>query len=65
MICSLCSGKLKVVDTRNIKKDNSIIRRKRCINCGALYYTKEKEIDYASIQKEWLRAVNEGRLKND
>ena len=65
MICSLCDGKLKVVDTRNIKKDNSIIRRKRCINCGALYYTKEKYIDYASIQKEWLRAINERRLKND
>ena len=65
MICPLCSGKLKVVDTRNIKKDNSIIRRKRCINCEALYYTKEKEIEYASIRNEWLKAVNEGRLKND
>lgn len=65
MICPLCYGKLKVVDTRNIKKDNSIIRRKRCLSCGALYYTKEKEIDYVSIQKEWLRAINEGRLKND
>jgi transcriptional regulator NrdR family protein len=65
MICPLCNGKLKVVDTRNIKKDNSIIRRKRCLHCGALYYTKEKEIDYVSIQKEWLKAVNEGRLKND
>lgn len=65
MICPLCNGKLKVVDTRNIKKDNSIIRRKRCLNCGALYYTKETEIDYVSIQKEWLKAVNEGRLRND
>lgn len=65
MRCPVCGRQLKVVDTRNIKKDNSIIRRKRCINCGALYYTKEKEIDYASIQKEWLRAINEGRLKND
>lgn len=61
MICPRCSGKLKVVDTRNIKKDNSIIRRKRCLNCGTLYYTKEKEVDYASIRDDWLKAMREGR----
>ncbi len=61
MICPKCNGKLKVVDTRNIKKDNSIIRRKRCLSCGALYYTKEKEVEYSSIRDDWLKVMRKGR----
>lgn len=62
---SIVLWKIKSSRYKEYQKDNSIIRRKRCLSCGALYYTKETEIDYASIQKEWLKAVNEGRLKND
>lgn len=63
MICPLCNGKLKVVDTRNVKCDNSIIRRKRCIDCSALFYTEENEVDYDDIRHKWLKTVNDGKMK--
>lgn len=60
-MCPVCGGKLKVVDTRHIKKDNSTVRRRRCMHCGFLFYTQEKEVDYASIRNEWLKVMRAAR----
>ena len=39
MICPKCGGALTVVDS--ISDDNSVYRRRRCVECGNRFYTRE------------------------
>ena len=58
MICINCASKfgttykLQTTDTANFEDKVSTYRRKRCPNCGRIYYTKEL-----------LISDDEGRLK--
>ena len=43
MICPECGGKTTVIDcARNIRM---VIRRRKCKNCGQLYFTEERFIE--------------------
>lgn len=39
MICPKCGGALAVVDS--ISDDNSVYRRRKCVECGNRFYTRE------------------------
>lgn len=53
MVCSKCKGKLKVIDKVDDDFNWSVYRRKRCLNCAALIYTEEIEVDYETIKYDW------------
>ena len=42
MQCPVCQSDSKVLDTRWVEEENSIRRRRECINCGKRFITYEK-----------------------
>lgn len=42
MDCQKCGGATVVVDSR--PSEDAVYRRRRCLDCGALMYTEEKEL---------------------
>ena len=42
MQCPVCQSDSKVLDTRLVEEENSIRRRRECINCGKRFITYEK-----------------------
>ena len=52
MKCEKCSGKLRVIDSVN-SPDNVIYRKRKCVNCGFIFYTIEFDVEYSDIKKEW------------
>lgn len=53
MICSRCSGSLRVIDTRHVS-DNRTYREKKCSDCGQTTWTIEYEvIDTPKFVAEW------------
>ena len=54
MNCSNCgSDAISVIETRSL--DSFVYRRRQCLDCGAMFYTKEYAIEfndgYEAIQK--------------
>jgi transcriptional regulator NrdR family protein len=43
MKCSQCGGKTKVLMVR-IDSKQTVHRRKKCVDCGYVFYTKEYEV---------------------
>ena len=43
MICPKCKGKTYVMDTRGERR---VLRRRKCKDCGKLWFTLEEVIDY-------------------
>ena len=65
MRCPTCKGKLRTVDTIPYS-DNSIYRRKRCLECGYLFYTIEFEVERNDkCRKEINEATREKKGKNE
>ena len=65
MRCPTCKGKLRTVDTIPCS-DNSIYRRKRCLECGCLFYTIEFEIERNDkCRKEINEAAREKKGKHE
>mgnify|MGYP006383826749 CR=1 FL=1 len=65
MRCPACKGKLKTVDTIPYS-DNSIYRRKRCLECGYLFYTIEFEVERNEKgRKEINEAAREKKGRHD
>lgn len=58
MTCLYCGGKTKVVESRNSVEE--VIRRRKCLECGKLLYTAERDIDY----KEGAKLLYEYSLRN-
>lgn len=59
MKCSQCGGKTKVIMVRTDNKQ-IVHRRKKCVDCGYAFYTKEYEV---VMGDEFHRAAN--LYKND
>jgi transcriptional repressor NrdR len=47
MVCIQCGEETHVINSRLQKKPNQIWRRRRCLNCGAIF-TTEEAIDYSA-----------------
>ncbi|HZL08138.1 MAG TPA: hypothetical protein VFC50_03010 [Candidatus Dormibacteraeota bacterium] len=59
MVCVHCGGKTKVVNSRPQRKNNQVWRRRQCLECGAVFSTKE------IVQHElaWLVRDVRGKLR--
>lgn len=51
MVCAECNGDSKVIDSVLIK--NVIHRKRKCIECGNIFYTMEIETNFNRIKNEW------------
>lgn len=49
MVCIYCSGVTKVTNSRLQKRANQIWRRRKCLECGAIFSTEEQAITDKSI----------------
>lgn len=41
MVCIYCDNNTKVTNSRPLKGDNIVWRRRKCLNCSAIFSTKE------------------------
>lgn len=41
MVCIYCSGKTEVYNSRHQKRENKVWRRRKCLNCKAVFTTVE------------------------
>jgi transcriptional repressor NrdR len=48
MVCPYCKKDSQVVNSRHQKRANSVWRRRKCTNCGAIW-TSVEHIDYATV----------------
>ncbi len=56
MMCPKCeSYRTKVIDSRAIEEN--IFRKRKCSDCGYVYYTEEIHIDDNSVVNEYMAAV--------
>jgi len=42
MVCIYCSADTKVINSRHQKRNNTVWRRRRCVECGSVITTEEK-----------------------
>lgn len=49
MVCIYCSGDTKVANSRLQKRTNRVWRRRRCLECGAVFSTEEQAVTDKSI----------------
>lgn len=57
MKCPKCAGDVRVRDT-TYTEENEIYRRRKCLDCGHVFYTMEFEIeDTPAFQQEWKRLL--------
>ena len=59
MVCPYCKKDSQVVNSRHQKRANSVWRRRKCTNCGAIWTSLER-IEYASTWR-----VRKGRTLTD
>lgn len=52
MLCPICGGDSKVLDTRTNENVNSVKRRRECIKCGKRFTTYEKIEDMPLVVKK-------------
>lgn len=52
MLCPICGGDSKVLDTRTNESVNSVKRRRECIQCGKRFTTYEKIEDMPLIVRK-------------
>ena len=52
MLCPVCGGDSKVLDTRTNENVNSVKRRRECIKCGKRFTTYEKIEDMPLVVKK-------------
>lgn len=62
MVCEICGGKSGVIDT--ISQDDAVYRKRKCKECGHIFYTEEVDSD-GTIFKELFsqRAIERKQLK--
>jgi len=64
MICPLCGGKTKTLDSRD--KEGYTKRRRKCESCGYVFYTEELEVlgkrQRKTSGKKKIRVLNGNKL---
>ena len=56
MKCPDCGGDVKVMDSVFNTDQNEVLRKRKCKDCGHVFYTIEFEIEYDTNTKEtWNR----------
>lgn len=56
MKCPDCGGDVRVIDSVFNHDQNEILRKRKCHDCGHVFYTIEFEVEYDTNMKEtWNR----------
>ena len=69
MTCPKCFGKVRVMDTQS--DDETVYRRRVCVECGYLFYTEEfestsAEMNFKILDNEYhVRRRLKGSSKNE
>ena len=50
MLCEICEGKTRVINTRT--DVDHVVRKRMCLKCGHIFYTQEIDMDYETGKKE-------------
>ena len=50
MLCEICEGKTRVINTRT--DVDHVVRKRMCLKCGHIFYTQEIDMDYTTGKKE-------------
>ena len=50
MLCEICEGKTRVINTRT--DVDHVVRKRMCLKCGHIFYTQEIDMDYKTGKKE-------------
>lgn len=50
MLCEICEGKTRVINTRT--DVDHVVRKRICLKCGHIFYTQEIDMDYKTGKKE-------------
>ena len=58
--CPVCNGKSKV--NRSVQDDADVVRRRRCLACGYVFYTTEADCD-ATYARPLFRALESKRSR--
>lgn len=54
MNCPKCGGKTGVTDTVHNLNDSETYRRRKCAECGNIFYTTEFDVDFdETYRKNW------------
>lgn len=59
MVCLYCSGETSVVNSRKQRKNNHIWRRRRCLDCSALFTSVETPV----LSSAWRVQGRNGNFK--
>jgi len=59
MVCVYCGQETKVINSRHQRRNNSVWRRRQCLNCSAVFTSHEKA-DLSSV----LRVVRGQNIEN-
>ena len=49
MLCEICEGKTRVINTRT--DVDHVVRKRMCLKCGHIFYTQEIDMDYKTGKK--------------
>lgn len=64
MTCPDCCGKVTVADTVHITDTNEIYRKRKCLECGHVFYTTEFEVEKTEqFRNEWNKFVRKLKTK--
>lgn len=56
MKCPKCNGKTTVTDNALNTSDNEMYRKRKCLECGHIFYTTEYEVERNyKFSMEWRR----------
>lgn len=61
MTCPKCDNDSQVIDTANLEVVT--YRKRRCFNCGNIFYTVEQDCDYEEAEREIKDYRNAKRRK--
>lgn len=64
MTCPNCKGPSKVVDNTYIPSDNELYRKRKCCDCGFIFYTIEFIVEPDSLYRTLWTAHNRANSKN-
>lgn len=54
MICPKCGGKVRIPDVRNEETANDVLRKRKCLECGHIFYTVETIVEFeGKFKLQW------------
>ena len=65
MYCPKCKGKIGVLDSVYNNDENEILRKRKCKECGHIFYTIEFEVEQDDRLKQEWSSFYRSNLRNN